>query len=217
MVTVYVRGLCYQSPEQTRHPGVYSGLLLRDGGPTDVEFAVFTPDTTIQRVQYVAALEGLLYALHHREDYEEKIVVVTDSKFVLKAFAGEKAWYHQWLDVFARRGKVMNRNGARVANADILIPLSYLVQRFEVEFQYAAGDTDEHSVAAGNLARPLMPKGAEPAQLRRGKEKKKELEKGKVTYRVLKERTKKKKEKLKGYEFPANRKWRARHAVTSDG
>ena len=127
MVVIYTDGACRGNPG----PGGW-GVVMSSRG-THKTLKGFAPDTTNNRMELIAAIEGLR-ALKRTCQIE----LNTDSKYVMQ---GINEWMHNW-----------KRNGWKTAarkpvkNADLWQQLDDEVRRHEIQWRWVKG----HSGVAGN-------------------------------------------------------------------
>ena len=140
VVDVYADGACKGNPG----PGGW-GVLLRAGGK-DKEICGGEPQTTNNRMELTAVIEGLL-SLAQRS----KVRVYTDSQYVQK---GISEWIHNW----KRRGW---RTAGRkpVKNEDLWRKLDDIARAHEVEWYWVKGHAghpeNERADALANKGIPL--------------------------------------------------------------
>lgn len=119
-VDIYTDGACKGNPG----PGGW-GVLLRNGGH-EREMAGSDPETTNNRMEMTAVIEGL-NALKHPCD----VTVHTDSRYVVDGMT-------QWIAGWIRKGWI-NSGKKPVANADLWRALLEATERHQVRWQWVRG------------------------------------------------------------------------------
>ncbi len=127
-ITLYVDGACRGNPGKGGW-GVY--VEYADG--TRAEFCGGEPHTTNNRMELMAAIEGLA-----RTDASLAATVWTDSSYVQK---GISEWIHNW-----KKKNWKKSDGGAVINADLWKQLDALRQKRTVEWRWIKG----HAGHAGN-------------------------------------------------------------------
>jgi ribonuclease HI len=110
-VTVYCDGSCLKNPGQ----GGWGCILLhikKDGTPIEKELSGGEPDTTNNRMEILAAIQGLKAI-----KYPCQVEIHTDSQYLIKVMTG----------------------GKRKANTDLLSTLDELCQTHQVSWVHVKG------------------------------------------------------------------------------
>jgi ribonuclease HI len=150
-VILYADGACSGNPG----PGGWAAILVNPHTGRFLELSGAEPDTTNNRMEMRAVLEGLL---HLRSS--SSVRVVTDSRYLVE---GMKSWVHNWI-----------RNGWRtsdrkpVKNQDLWEELLRLSRTHSLQFEWIAGHAghkenercDHLAVAA---YRDLVSRGTRPS------------------------------------------------------
>lgn len=127
-ITLYVDGACRGNPGKGGW-GVY--VEFADG--TTAEFCGGEPHTTNNRMELMAAIEGLA-----RTDSSLSATVWTDSSYVQK---GISEWIHNW-----KKKNWRKSDGGAVINADLWKQLDSLSQKRKIDWRWIKG----HAGHAGN-------------------------------------------------------------------
>lgn len=115
-VELYTDGSCLQNPG----PGGWAAILRY--GEHERTISGGDEFTTNNRMELTGVIEGLKLL-----KYECKVIVTTDSQYVVNAF--NKGWVYNW-----EKQKFKDR-----LNADLWKELLVLVRRHEVEFRWIKG------------------------------------------------------------------------------
>lgn len=118
IVMIYTDGACNPNPGS----GGYAARLVADHSRTAREITGGEPDTTNNRMELTAAIQGL-NALKTRSD----VTIITDSEYLEKGINGR-------LDEWRGRGKL-----ASVANADLWQQLNHLLGKHDVRAVWVRG------------------------------------------------------------------------------
>jgi len=114
LIRLYTDGACSGNPG----PGGWAALLIWNG--LDKMLSGFHPDTTNNRMELKAVIEGLKAIKHRKYD----VLVTTDSTYVQ---LGITQWIHQW----------KKRNWKKVKNPDLWQELDELVSQFpNIRFEH---------------------------------------------------------------------------------
>lgn len=122
-VEIYTDGACSGNPG----PGGWAAILKV--GAVEKELAGFARETTNNRMELTAVIEGLK-ALKRRC----RVTVFADSAYIINCF--RDGWIENWLRDGWRRGP---RKNAPVQNAELWQTLWDLVQQHEVTFEKVRG------------------------------------------------------------------------------
>lgn len=126
--TLYVDGACRGNPGK----GGWGVYVEYDDGQT-AEFCGGEPETTNNRMELMAAIEGLA-----RTDAQIPVTVWTDSSYVQK---GISEWIHGW-----KKKNWRKSDGGAVKNADLWQKLDQLSQNRKIDWRWIKG----HAGHAGN-------------------------------------------------------------------
>ncbi len=136
VVDIYTDGACLGNPG----PGGYAAIL--SWGELEKEIAQGNPQTTNNRMELMAVLEGLK-ALK----YPCRVRIHTDSQYIARAI-NEK-----WLDKWQRNGWKTSQK-EDVKNRDLWEELAALLQTHQVEFKWVRGHSGhEYNERCDQLAR----------------------------------------------------------------
>lgn len=131
ILEIYTDGACKGNPG----PGGWAAILIWDGKIKEV--CGFESDTTNNRMELMAAIEGLKQVKR-----QVKIKLHTDSQYLKK---GMTEWINLWLHNNWNKGKVKNR--------DLWEELINLDNQFEIEWRWVkAHNGDEYNERADKLA-----------------------------------------------------------------
>jgi ribonuclease HI len=138
-VIIYTDGSCYGNPG----PGGW-GVILRYG-KHERELSGGEPDTTNNRMELRAALEGL------RALKEScKVTLFTDSEYLKKGIT-------EWLPNWKRRN--WRRKGGKLANVDLWMKLDEEMVRHEIHWRWVRGHAGHPmNERVDALARKAIPK-----------------------------------------------------------
>jgi ribonuclease HI len=179
-------------------PGGWAAIVYEDGEEI-YSVSGNSPDTTNNRMELLAIIEGITAALTQKG--ETQICVKTDSQYIANAFSMD--WIEAWMrrgwhrGLLIKSGPSKKTGSSTVEHQDLWWVLIYLVKRFGIEIKWVAGKTTPENLAVDALAKAEMAearkklkvKPKEPEQLTKGKKKKKErLKKGNISYSTLLEK-----------------------------
>jgi ribonuclease HI len=139
LVTIYTDGSCYGNPG----PGGWGVILLY--GRHERELSGGEPDTTNNRMELRAALEGL------RALKEPCVVTLfTDSEYLKKGIT-------EWLPNWKRRN--WRRKGGKLANVDLWMKLDEEIARHEIQWRWVRGHAGHRmNERVDALARMAIPR-----------------------------------------------------------
>jgi ribonuclease HI len=120
-VDIYTDGACSSNPG----PGGFGAVLVYNG--TEKELSGGFPETTNNRMELTAAIEGLS-ALKERCD----VTLYSDSRYLVDAV--EKGWIYSW-----RKNGWKKSDKKPVLNIDLWEKLCDLLEKHEVEFKWVRG------------------------------------------------------------------------------
>ncbi len=123
---VYTDGACSGNPGK----GGYGGVYLPKGDGNIQEFSGGEDETTNNRMELTAVIEGLKLT-----EENENVKVYSDSAYVVNAF--NQNWLVNW-----KRKNWKNSSGGEVLNIDLWKELDDLVQKRKVEFVKVKGHSD---------------------------------------------------------------------------
>ena len=112
---VWTDGACRRNPG----PGGWAAIVVAPGGAAPVELTGGHPDTTNNRMEYTAALEGL-----RSLPAGSRACVVTDSRLMLDSMT-------KWIAGWKRKG-FKTAAGKPVANQDLVLALDAEIARHTV-------------------------------------------------------------------------------------
>jgi len=139
-IKLYTDGSCYGNPG----PGGYAALIMNQDD--SIEITGFQPDTTNNRMEIMAVLEGL-----KRIKYGSKVKVFSDSSYVIKGAT-------EWLNSWKNKGWKTSSNKA-VKNKDLWIELDKLLLRYELEFIKVKGHSgNKYNERVDSMAREEIEK-----------------------------------------------------------
>lgn len=123
-VEIYTDGACSGNPG----PGGWGAVLLY--GSHEKEISGFEPDTTNQRMELQAAIQGL-------ESLKQpcKVKLYSDSAYLINAFT--QGWIPNW-----QRNGWLNARKEPVSNADLWRDLIKLAQIHEISWIKVKGHSD---------------------------------------------------------------------------
>ena len=126
-VIIYTDGACSGNPG----PGGWAAILHHPGTDTRKILQGAQPDTTNNRMELMAAIEGIR-AL--KDDNRLHVRLVSDSEYVI---LGITQWIKKWINQNWRRSA--KAGGPPVKNADLWQTLYELVQRHEMSYEHVRG------------------------------------------------------------------------------
>lgn len=121
-VTLYADGACTGNPG----PGGWGAILISTGTGRRIEMSGSDPDTTNNRMEMTAVIEGL-----RRLKRPCRVHIVTDSKYLVD---GMKSWIHSW-----RRNGWKTADRKPVRNRELWEELIRLSDTHEADFQWIRG------------------------------------------------------------------------------
>ncbi len=135
-IQVYTDGACSGNPG----PGGWAALILQPQKGWIEELAGYQSKTTNNQMELLAAIEGLRRASKLSTTSGKKILILTDSVYVIK---GITQWIHGW-----KRNGWQTADGKPVSNVDLWQRLEAIVVTLKgfVAWQYVPG----HAGVAGN-------------------------------------------------------------------
>lgn len=135
-VILYTDGACSGNPGL----GGYGGILMY--GSIEREYSGAAPDTTNNRMEVLAVIEGL-----RRLKYPCKVEIYSDSAYTVNAF--NNGWIYAW-----KKSNWRKADGKAVLNVDLWEELYALTKVHEITFHKVAGHADnEHNNRCDALAR----------------------------------------------------------------
>ena len=134
-IIIYTDGACAGNPG----PGGYAAIII--GEDTRKEVRGFKADTTNNRMELIAVIEGLKAI-----SKGSKIKIFSDSNYVIKGIT-------QWVNNWKKNGwKTSNKND--VKNKKLWIELDNLAKEYDVEFLKVKGHAgNEYNEKADALAK----------------------------------------------------------------
>lgn len=128
-VILYTDGACSGNPG----PGGWGAILTHVATGKSKEFSGAAPETTNNRMELTAAIEGLRTLDDSRR---WRVHLVSDSKYVID---GLRSWIANWIKNNWRRGA--KAGSPPVKNADLWKMLYELEQRHELTYEHVRGHT----------------------------------------------------------------------------
>ncbi len=143
-IIIYTDGACSGNPG----PGGWAAILKHPATGTVKEVSGGEPDTTNNRMELMAAIEGLRAV---DNDKRHSVRLVSDSEYVIR---GLTQWIKNWMANNWRRGK--KAGAPPVKNADLWRTLSELASAHDMTYEHVRGHSghpenercDELAVAA---------------------------------------------------------------------
>lgn len=126
-VILFTDGACSGNPG----PGGWAAILKHPGTGEVKRLSGGEKDTTNNRMELLAAIEGLRAIKPGRKWC---VRLVSDSEYVI---LGLTQWIDGWIAKGWRRGK--GRDSAPVKNADLWQTLHELAQRFDMSYEHVRG------------------------------------------------------------------------------
>ncbi len=148
-VALYADGACTGNPG----PGGWGTILISRDSGRRVELSGSDPDTTNNRMEMIAVIEGL-----RRLKRPCRVRVVTDSRYVVD---GMKSWIHSW-----RRNGWKTADRKPVKNRELWEELSRLSGIHRMQFEWIRGhagheENERCDQLAVNAYRKLLESGKE--------------------------------------------------------
>ena len=134
MIEISTDGSC----SKTRDGG-WAFVVDDERAGTSQAFYGYELDTTISRMELLACIKALEWALRNHEE-PVNIRLITDSSYVRNCFKDK--WYKKW-----QRNGWLNSRDEPVANKDLWIRLLELNKAFKVHWIHVKGHQGRH---AGN-------------------------------------------------------------------
>ncbi len=128
-VILYTDGACSGNPG----PGGWAAILSHPGTGAVKKLSGGHPDTTNNRMEMTAAIEGLGAVTGDRRC---RVLLVSDSQYVIH---GLTQWIKNWIANDWRRGK--KAGSPPVLNVDLWKTLHELAKRHDMSYQYVRGHT----------------------------------------------------------------------------
>ena len=126
-VILYTDGACSENPG----PGGWAAILIHPDTDTARELWGFEPQTTNNRMELMAVIEGLRMLKGSRR---WRVQLVSDSKYVID---GLNVWIKGWIANNWRRGK--KASSPPVKNSDLWQTLHALAQKHEMSYEHVRG------------------------------------------------------------------------------
>lgn len=147
MIRVYTDGACSQLKNTGHGPGGWGAIVLIDG-QAPVELSGGERDTTNNRMELQAAIEGLRYLGDVRKD----VTVYTDSAYLCNCITN--GWYKKWME----NGWYTSAKKP-VENRDRWETILGLISRHNVKFSKVKGHAnDVHNNRCDQLATSQVPR-----------------------------------------------------------
>ena len=118
--TVYTDGACRGNPG----PGGWGAVVIKPGSRK--EYSGFCPDTTNNRMELTAAINGLLHV-----PVGSNVILYTDSVYVKN---GITTWVHKW-----REKGDLAETTTKIKNVDLWLKLCEQERLRTVEWRYVKG------------------------------------------------------------------------------
>lgn len=143
IILLYTDGACSGNPG----PGGYAALIIN--GDSKVEIAGYQRDTTNNRMELLAVIEGLKEIAA-----QAKVKLFSDSSYVLQGLS-------EWMAGWERNGwKTINNK--EVKNRDLWQQLAHLINNYNLEYVKVKGHSgDIHNERVDSLAREQIEKNKE--------------------------------------------------------
>lgn len=126
------------------------GVVVIKMGQKVGDYNGFAPDTTNNRMELCAIINGLL-CIPNKYDGSH-VTVYSDSKYCIE---GISSWIHNWI----RKGW-MRSESKKVKNKDLWLKLLDLTEYFDIEWQWVKGHADiEYNERADQLATEAIRSG----------------------------------------------------------
>ncbi len=140
IILLYTDGACSGNPG----PGGYAALIMN--GDNKVEIAGYQRDTTNNRMELLAVIEGL-----KEIEAQSKVRLISDSSYVLQGLS-------EWMAGWERNGwKTVNNK--EVKNRDLWQQLAHLINHYNLEYVKVKGHSgDIYNERVDSLAREQIEK-----------------------------------------------------------
>ena len=126
-VILYTDGACHGNPG----PGGWAAILKHNASRQIKTFNGADPDTTNNRMELTAVIEGLRALKTSRR---WRVHLISDSEYVLR---GLNEWIKGWIANNWRRGR--KENSPPVKNVDLWKTLHALVQQHDLTYEHVRG------------------------------------------------------------------------------
>lgn len=131
MLTIFTDGSCSFNKKGSNNKGSSAFVAINENGIKVMEKVVVTENTTNNRMELNAVIE----VLNYYKNYNEEIIVCTDSEYVSNAI--NKGWLVKWKKNDYKKSK----NGSEVSNRDLWEKLDFLLKA-NVKFKWIKGHSD---------------------------------------------------------------------------
>lgn len=129
---LYADGACQPNPGT----GGWAFILRNSDNPAnEISMSGGEKQSTNNRMELKAAIEGLRYFRDYILTNNEKLILVLDSKYVLNGIS-------QWSDNWIKQGW-KKKNGKPVLNADMWQEILSLTNNLDITFQHVRGHSGE--------------------------------------------------------------------------
>lgn len=125
-ITLYTDGACSGNPGK----GGWGVYLIYDGHDYDKKFSGYDPETTNNRMELTAVIEGL-----KKLKFACEVEVYTDSAYVCNAF--EENWIETW-----KVNGFKNASNKQISNLDLWQELLKYCEKHKVHFNKVKGHAD---------------------------------------------------------------------------
>jgi len=127
MITIYTDGSARGNPGRAGWGAV---IINKEDGAV-VEMGGYSPHATNNQMELTGAIKGLEYLSDHKKYTRQKIVLYTDSSYVIR---GMKQWVHNW-----QKNGWQTSQKKRVENIQLWQELVRLSDKKDIEWLYVPG------------------------------------------------------------------------------
>lgn len=128
---LYTDGACINNPG----PGGWAAVWVKDNEPIGDVINGSDPETTNNRMELMAVIEGLKQS--PAENPTPKIQIYTDSKYVMDAF--EKGWLANW-----QKNGWKTASKKPVKNKDLWLALYEQTEKVSISWNWVKGHSGNH-------------------------------------------------------------------------
>lgn len=134
MIKIYTDGSCSSNPG----PGGWAAILIQEGdNPTTRDISGSDPDTTNNRMEMLAVIEGLRAIDKDKSiPADEPIEVYSDSAYIVNCF--KDGWYKKW-----QKNGWTNSAGKPVENKDLWEAMISLVHKRNASLKKVKGHAND--------------------------------------------------------------------------
>lgn len=134
IIDIYTDGACTNSGAGKQSPGGWGYIYVKDGEIID-EVAGFSPDTTNNRMEMMAAIQGIKGLLSLNLKSYSGVTVYSDSAYLVNCF--NQDWILGWI-----KNGWKNSKKKEVKNKDLWMELYVLQTKMNLTYKHVNGHSD---------------------------------------------------------------------------